>query len=75
MIFNRQSHSASKAFGFGLLGLAAGAATTYYLYATKDGARRRAKIGKFAKKLKEGVSDAADDIREDIKETIDKVKA
>lgn len=53
-----------------LIAAAAGAAATYYLYATKDGARKRSKILRFARDAKDEVTQASTELYENISETM-----
>lgn len=59
--------------GLGLLGAAAGAAITYYLFGTESGSRKREKISEMSSKVKEKVAGAANDVSNAAEEVYENV--
>jgi gas vesicle protein len=72
----RQHHNTtgSAGVGMGLLGAAAGAAITYFLYGTEKGAEKREKIKEMAYTAKEKIVESSDEITGAAKEFYSTVK-
>ena len=62
-LFERKTSKGALA-GMGALGAAIGSAITYYLYATKEGAKKRAKISRFVQDMKDDAEIQVEKVKE-----------
>lgn len=68
--FIKRGVGAGGVIGFSLLSAAIATAVTYYLYGTRSGAKKRAKIAKMAREIKDDTVETAEGIADSAKRAI-----